>query len=52
MSEPKKQRTASMTSADQHQRDLEALSRIEHQRECFFDVMGELDGLAMCRNPN
>jgi hypothetical protein len=27
---------------EQHQKDLETLSRIEHQRECFFDVMGEI----------
>ena len=26
----------------QYQRDLETLSRIEKQRECFFDAMGEI----------
>lgn len=28
--------------ADQYQQDLKTLDRIEAQRECFFDVMGEV----------
>lgn len=27
---------------DQYQQDLQTLDRIEAQRECFFDVMGEV----------
>jgi hypothetical protein len=29
-------------SEAQYQHDLETLDRIEAQRQCFFDVMGEL----------
>lgn len=33
---------APLSADQQYQRDLSTLDRIEAQRECFFDVMGEL----------
>jgi hypothetical protein len=47
MTEQRNHCTGSIKSSEQHRLDLEVLSRIENQRECFFDVMGELDALEL-----